>query len=463
MRRRILATLVVTLPMHAFAAEAPPAQRILDAALADSKAYERLGWLCDRIGHRISGSPELERAVAWVETTMKADGADRVWKDDVAVPRWIRGDARGRIVAPVEHPMSILALGMSLPTPPEGITAEVVQARSLDELRALGEKVRGKIVFFNRPIERNGEGEHGYGFGSNLRFSGNVEAAKLGAAAMIIRSLGTAQRHLVHTGTTAYDEAQPRIPGAAITGEDAGRIERLLAAGETVKVSLALTPQRMPDALSHNVLGEIRGRETPDEVVVIGGHLDSWDVGCGAQDNGAGVVVTMEAIRLLKKLGLQPRRTIRAVLFTNEENGGRGGKDYATRYADAMERHVAAIEIDSGGARPTGFGVSAGPGGLELVRRLAAPLAGIDADTVKDGGGGADTGPMRKHGVPLLGLRPDTTYYFDIHHTEADTVDKVDPHDLAMLSGAMAVMAFSIADAETTLPRIPEDQRGPRR
>lgn len=463
MQHRILAFVAVAVPTLALAADAPPAQRILDAALADSKAYERLAWLCDRVGHRLSGSPELEKAVAWAEATMKADGADRVWKDDVAVPRWIRGEAAGRIVAPVEHPMSLLALGMSLPTPPEGITAEVVQARSLDELRALGEKVRGKIVFYNRPIERNGEGEHGYGFGSNLRFTGNVEAAKLGAAAMILRSLGTAHRHLVHTGTTAYDEGQPRIPGAAITGEDADRIERLLASGETVKVSLALSPRRLPDAPSHNVLAEIRGREKPDEVVVIGGHLDSWDVGCGAQDNGAGVVVTMETIRLLKKLGLQPRRTIRAVLFTNEENGGRGGKDYATRYAGAMDRHVAAIEIDSGGARPTGFGVSAGPGGMELAAKLAAPLAAIDADTIREGGGGADTGPLRKHGVPLLGLRPDTTYYFDIHHTQADTVDKIDPHELAMLSGAMAVMAFSIADAETTLPRIPEDERRPRR
>ena len=463
MRRRILALLVVAIPALGFAAEAPPAQRILDAALADSTAYDRLAHLCDRIGHRLSGSPQLERAVTWAEATLKADGADRVWKDDVPVPVWIRGEERGRIVAPVEHPMKLLTLGMSLATPPEGITGEVVMAASLDELRALGEKVRGKIVFFNRPIERNGEGERGYGFASNLRYSGVIEAAQLGAVAMIIRSLGTVDYHLPHTGTTAYDETKPRVPAAAITAEDAGRIARFLAAGETVWVHLVLRPERRPDGPSHNVLAEIRGREKPDEVVVLGGHLDSWDVGCGAQDNGAGVVVTMETIRLLKKLGLRPRRTIRAVLFTNEENGGRGGKDYATRYADAMDRHVAAIEIDSGGARPTGFGVSAGTGGLEIVSRLAAPLAVIDADTVKEGGGGADTGPMRKHGVPLLGLRPDTTRYFDIHHTEADTLDKVDPHDLAMLSGAMAVMAFSLADAEETLPRIPEDRRDSRR
>lgn len=463
MRRRMLALLAVTLPVLALAAEVPPAQRILDAALADSKAWDRLAFLCDRIGHRLSGSPQLERAVTWAEATFRADGADRVWRDDVAVPVWIRGEERGRIVAPVEHAMSLLTLGMSVPTPPEGITGDVVMAASLDELHALGEKVRGKIVFFNRPIERNGEGERGYGFASNLRFSGMVEAAQQGAVAMIIRSLGTVDYHLPHTGTTAYDETKPRVPAAAITAEDADRIARFLDAGETVRVQLVLQPRRLPDGPSHNVLAEIRGREKPDEIVVIGGHLDSWDVGCGAQDNGAGVVVTMEALRLLKKLGLQPRRTIRAVLFTNEENGGRGGKDYATRYADSMERHVAAIEIDSGGARPTGFGVSAGAGGLDIVARLAAPLAGIDADSVKDGGGGADTGPMRKHGVPLLGLRPDTTHYFDIHHTEADTVDKVDPHDLAMLSGAMAVMAFSLADAEETLPRIPEDERGSRR
>ena len=461
MRRRILALLALAAPTIGIAAEAPATQRILDAALAESKAYERLVWLCDRVGHRISGSPQLERAVAWGEATMKADGADRVWKDEVLVPVWIRGAASGSIVSPVEHPMSLLALGMSLPTPAGGITAEVVEAGSLDELTALGEKVRGRIVFFNRRIERNGEGERGYGFASNLRFKGNLEAAKLGAVAMIIRSLGTAERHLVHTGTTAYDESKPRIPGAAITGEDADRIARLLAAGETVRVRLTLASERKPDAISHNVLAEIRGREKPDEIVVIGGHLDSWDVGCGAQDNGSGVVVTMEAMRILEKLGLRPRRTIRAVLFTNEENGARGGKDYALRYAAAMDRHVAAIEIDSGGGRPTGFGVTAGPGALERVLKLAAPLAGIDADAVKDGGGGADTGPMRKHGVPLLSLRPDTTYYFDVHHTEADTPDKVAPHDLAMQAAAMAVMAFSLADSEETLPRIPEEQRNP--
>jgi Zn-dependent M28 family amino/carboxypeptidase len=270
---------------------------------------------------------------------------------------------------------------------------------------------------------------------------------------MMIRSLATADLRLPHTGAMAYEDGAPRIPAVAISPEDAELIHRFLVAGETVTVTFTTSCKNLPDAESANVIGEIRGSETPDEVVVIGGHLDSWDVGTGAQDDGAGCAITMEAMRLIRSLGLNPKRTIRAVLFTNEENGLRGGKAYADTHAAELGKHVAAIESDSGGARPLGFGVSAGVGGTDVVKKLAAPLAPFAADDVQDGGGGADISSMATAGVPQLGLRQDATHYFDIHHTMADTLDKVDAHDLAMNATAMAAMAWELANLDPTLAR----------
>lgn len=434
----------------------PPAdaiERLIQAGLKSDEAYRKLAWLTDRIGPRLSGSENLQRAVRWTSEEMTRDGFDRVWTEKVMVPHWERGTASGRILAPVEHPMFLLALGMSDPTPPEGITGEVVEVSSLDEVAALGEKAKGKIVLFNKKIYPNGGDDRGYGSAVGLRHSGAAAAAKVGAKGMLIRSLATADLRLPHTGSMAYKDDAPRIPAAAISPEDAELIHRFLAAGETVRVTYTLGCRTLPDAESANVLAEIRGSERPDEVVVIGGHLDSWDVGTGAQDDGAGCAITMEALRLLKASGVRPRRTIRAVLFTNEENGLKGGIGYAEAHAADLAKHVAAIESDSGGARPLGFGVSAGPGGLEIVRRLAGPLAAFAADDVIDGGGGADISKMGDTGVPLLGLRQDSTHYFDIHHTMADTLDKVDPHDLAMNATAMAVMAWSLAELDPPLAR----------
>lgn len=440
-------------------AAAPPARRIVDAALASDRGYERLAWLCDRIGHRLSGSKALEQATAWAASEMKKDGLDRVWTDPVKVPKWVRGVETGSILAPIERPMVLTALGMSGPTPSEGIEGEVVAVESLDELKALGDRVRDKIVLFVHAMERNGQGEHGYGYASNMRWSGPVEAARLGAKGALIRSLGTAPYRLAHTGATSSDKEKPRVPAAALATEDADLIRRLLKSGETVRVRYTLGCHEDGEADSANVIGEIRGREKPDEIVVIGGHLDSWDVGSGAHDDGAGVAAAIETMRLIKSLGLRPRRTIRAVLFTNEENGLRGGRDYAARYKAQLDRHVAAIESDSGGGRPVGFGVSAGPGGADVVRSLAAPLGVIDAADVRDEGGGADIGPMKASGVPQMSLRQDVTYYFDYHHTQADTLDKIDPHDLRMNAAALAVMAYALADMEGTLPRIDPSAR----
>ena len=435
------------------AVDPEPVARILEAGLKSEDAHRKLAWLTDRIGPRLSGSENLEKAVRWCASEMQRDGLANVRTEKVMVPHWVRGEASGKILAPAPHPMSILALGMSDPTPPGGVTAEVVEVTSLDEAKALGDRAKGKIVLYNRRIYANGGDDRGYGSAVGIRFKGAVEAARVGAVGMLIRSLATADLRLPHTGAMGYDDGVARIPAAAVSPEDAELIHRFLAAGESVKVTFTMTCKTLPDAESANVVGEVVGSEHPDEYVVIGGHLDSWDVGTGAQDDGAGVAIAMEAIRLIRSLGLTPKRTIRAVLFTNEENGLRGGKGYAEAHANELAKHVAAIESDSGGARPLGFGVSAGDGATATVTKLAAPLATFAADDVQTGGGGADISPMGDAGVPQLGLRQDSTHYFDIHHTMADTLDKVVPHDLAMNATAMAVMAWQLANLDPPLAR----------
>jgi Zn-dependent M28 family amino/carboxypeptidase len=430
------------------------AARIVGAALVDSQAYEKLSWLTDRIGHRLSGSAALDQAIEWSAEQFRRDGVDRVWTDEVMVPHWVRGEESARIVAPAEHRLSILALGGSVGTPEGGITAEIVVVDGFESLEELGEEASGKIVLFNRKMEKGFASDNGYGALGRIRSRGPSAAAKHGAVAMLIRSLGTADYRLPHTGALRYDEEIEKIPSAAVSAEDAMLIARLAASGEPVRVELQLGAKTLPDAKSANVLAEIRGRELPDEIVVIGGHLDSWDVGTGAHDDGAGCVIVMETMRLLVKHGLRPRRTIRAVLFTNEENGLRGGKDYARRYEEQMPLHIAAIESDLGGAPPIGFGVTAGDGAVAAVAEIAELLSVVGADQVFPRGGGADISPMKKFGVPQIGQLPDPDSYFDYHHTEADTLDKVDRHALDRNVAAMALMAYMLADREEALPRI---------
>jgi Zn-dependent M28 family amino/carboxypeptidase len=335
----------------------------------------------------------------------------------------------------------------------------VVEVSSFDELHRLGEAVRGKIVLYNKPIFAHSK-ENGYGSAAGLRYRGAAEAAKQGAVATLIRSLGTLTARLVHTGSHGYEEGVPRIPAAAITAEDADLIHRLAAAGETVKVKLTLGCRILPDAESANVVGELRGRSLPDEVVVIGGHMDSWDQGTGAIDDGTGVAASMEALRLLKKLHLRPRRTIRVVLFMNEENGMRGGRGYLETHKAEMEKHVAAIEADSGAGPPEGFSINAGPGGDDTIRRLVRHLKSIGASSVDAGGdGGVDISPMLVAGVPLMGLHQGGDDYFHWHHSAADTLDKVEPRNLADATAALAFMAYAVADLDKPLPRIPLEAR----
>ena len=414
------------------------ADRIIDAALADNGAYQKLSYLCDRIGNRLAGSKSLDEAIQWAAAEMRKDGLSNVSTPRVMVPVWVRGAERLSMVAPVARDMVMLGLGGSIATPDGGITADVVPVPSFEELDRLGaERVKGKIVLFNVPYA-------GYGRTVAYRVSGASRAAKLGAVAALVRSVTPLSLQSAHTGVMAYANDVPKIPTAAVTIEGATMIQRLVEAGNTVRVHLEMSGETRPDAPSANVIGEIPGADKASEIVVIGGHIDSWDVGQGAHDDGAGIVTCMQAAALIKRLGLKPHRTIRVVLFTNEENGGAGGLGYRAMVGDAVKQHFAAIEMDGGGEKPVGFGV--GSKLMPQAREIGKLLERIDAGAVTGGGGGADIGPLVRDGVPGLALRTVGTHYFDWHHTQSDTVDKVDPQDLRLNTATMAVMAYVLAD-----------------
>jgi hypothetical protein len=432
------------------------AGRILAAARSDSRAYEKLTYLCDRIGHRLSGSRGLEQAVRWTADTFAADGLESRL-EPVTVPAWIRGRESAVLVEPREVELHMLGLGNSVGTPPEGITAEVVCVRGFDDLDALEGKARGKIVLFaTRMPPYDPKKGAGYGDAVVYRVMGPSRAAAAGAVGMLLRSVTARSLQSPHTGMLRYDARMPKIPAAALSTEDADFLERLCASGATVKVRLKMEARFGPDVESANVVGELRGSERPEEVVVVGAHLDSWDVGQGAQDDGGPAMAVMESLRILKSLGLRPRRTIRAVLFVNEENGLAGGRGYAERHLDEMRDHVAAIEADSGAFRPLGFTSprATDEKSARINARLAdviSLLASIGATRRTDGGGGADIAPMAPFGVPQIGLDVDGRTYFDYHHTDSDTLDKVSKEDLDLCVAALATTAFVLADMEERL------------
>lgn len=418
-----------------------PAGRIIGTALTSDKAYARLAHLTDQIGNRLSGSESLERAIQWAVAEMKSDGLDNVRAEKVMVPHWVRGQESLELTSPVSRKLSMLGLGNSVSTPPEGITAEAIVVRNFDELEALGERVRGKIVVYNAPFVS-------YGETVRYRGSGASRAARYGAVAALVRSITPVSLQTPHTGAMNYDEKQPKIPTAAITIESAEWLQRMNDRGEHPTLRLKMEAKFLPDAESANVVAELKGSEKPDEVVLVGGHLDSWDVGQGAHDDGGGVIIAWEAVRLLKELGLRPRRTIRVVLFTNEENGGRGGNAYHDAHRAELSQHVLVIETDSGSYRPEGFGLSdkAPPQARANLIEIAKLLAGIRADRIAANGGGSDISPLMKDGVVGASLNVDGAHYFDIHHTQADTLDKVNSQELALCVAAMAVMAYTVAD-----------------
>ena len=416
-----------------------PARRIIEESRASTFAWDRLAELGDTFGSRLSGSENFDAAIKWAADQMRRDGLENVRLDPVKVPHWVRGAESLEIVGPGRHPLAMLGLGNSIGTPPGGIEADLLVVRSFRELDASDGRARGRIVLFNVPFTT-------YGETVVYRSDGPSRAAAKGAVAVLVRAVGPPGLRTPHTGSLRYADGQPQIPAAAVSSEDADRLQRMQNRGTPVRLRLRMEARFLPDADSFNLLGEIRGRELPDEIVVVSGHFDSWDVGTGSTDDGGGCVVSWEALRLMRKLGLRPRRTVRVVLFTNEENGLRGGADYRERYRQQLANHVLMFESDSGVFKPTGFGFSGTDSARRTIQEIATLLKGIGADTISAVGGGADIGPsVQAAGIPALSLDVEGNYFL-IHHTEADTVDKIDPHDMSTAAAAIGVMAYVVAD-----------------
>jgi len=422
------------------------AARLIQAATETDFAHRRLAELCDTFGPRFSGTTNLEAAIDWALANMKADGLENVHAEDVMVPHWVRGEESAEMLEPNRHRLPMLGLGGSVATPKKGITAPVLVVRSFDELKQRAGEARGKIVLFNAPFVS-------YGQTVEYRVNGASQAARAGAVASLVRSITPFSLQTPHTGMMRYEEGVPRIPHAAITIEDAEQMQRWQERGRPVVVRLKMSAKLLPDAHSRNVVAEIVGRERPDEIVLVSGHLDSWDIAPGAIDDGGGVVSAWEAVRLMHELGLRPRRTVRVVLWVNEENGLRGAKTYAARHQEELHRHVVAIESDEGVFQPNGFTFKGSARAKAILGQVGKLLQGIQAGSIITGGGGSDVEQLAPAGVPVMQLTVEGSKYFWFHHTAADTPDKVNPKELGRCVAAMAVMAYVVADLPDGLPR----------
>ena len=423
------------------------ATRLIQASTADDFAWRRLAELTDTYGNRLSGSENLNRAIGWAVEAMKRDGLENVRMEPVRVPRWVRGRESAEIIVPPRHALSILGLGGSIATPPEGIEADVIVVSSFEELRARSADAVGRIVLFNVPFTT-------YGDTVTYRTGGARAASQAGAVAALVRAVGPTGLRTPHTGSLQYGQGVAPIPAASVSAEDADRIARLRALGMPVRVRLTMEAHFEEDVESANVVGEIRGREWPQEVVLLGGHFDSWDVGTGASDDAVGCIVTWEAARLMVKLGIRPRRTVRIVLWTNEESGLRGATAYAAKHAAHAADHVFAVESDSGVFEPASLGFSGSAAARALVRDIGTLLAPIGLAEIVGGGGGADIGPIAQAGnAPMMAYLGNPARYFAIHHTPADTVERIAPDEVSKAAAALAVMAYVVADMPERLPR----------
>jgi len=429
------------------------AERIRAAATGHDAAWQRLAQLTDRFPGRLAGSDALKGAIDWVTAEAKRDGFDAVRTETVVVPHWRRGAEHAEVVAPHRYPLAILGLGGSVGTGPEAIEAPLLVVDSYEALTKAGDAAVGTIVLFNIPWVDGSEGMVSYRNVARYRVGGASAAAKAGAVAALVRSAGPTTSRSPHTGGMNYDATVKKIPTAAVSGEDADALQRLFTRGEKPVVRLQMGAETLPDAESANVVVELRGKTSPDEIVVMGGHLDSWDIAPGATDDGGGVVATWEALRVLKTLGLVPRRTIRFVAFTNEENGLRGGLAYRDTYRDALPKHVLAIESDGGVFAPYGFGFTGSASARETMRGILGLLEPLKITTLGDSGDTPDLGPVGREGVPTLSLLADLRRYFQVHHTAADTPDKIRPEELAAAAAAIATVAYVVADLPAPLAR----------
>src|SRR5437588_2307001 len=438
-------------------------KRLQQAALNSDYAYRPVAHLANNIGPRLTGSAQAAKAVEYVANELKAIGCE-VQLEKVIVPHWVRGEETAALVQwtgmaeNTTQKIVLCALGESVATPKEGITAEVVAVKNFDELKAMSrDKVAGKIVLFNYPFDKQiaaeGRGGEAYGEAVVYRSDGPSAAAQHGAVACLIRSVGGADYRLPHTGQTKYASDAPKIPAGAVTAEDADLIVDLEKQG-SVKMKLVLTPQTLPNIESANVIGDIKGSEHPEQVVIVSGHLDSWDLGTGAIDDGAGVAVSMEAANLIHKLNLKPKRTIRVIAWMNEENGTAGSKQYAKDHEKDWANHFATMETDGGAGHPIGLNIKAKPEVKAMLKPVAAILQESGAGMLSLAEhAGADIEPMEKAGVPAFAPIQDGRFYFNYHHTPADTLDKIVPKELAENSAVVAVFAYAMANSEQPLPR----------
>ena len=425
-------------------------QGLTDQALADSYARIKLQELCDTVGSRLVGSAGMKRAIAWSQEAMWAAGLDSVWLEPVTTQGWTRGQESAHLLAPIAAELEMVGIGLSVGTGSEGnpcVEGEVVAVRDFEEMESRADEIAGKIILFNPPWK-------GYGPNVQYRVHGASRAAALGAVACLVRSVTGNSLGTPHTGMLWYDEDQPRIPAAALTVEDAAWLHRLCQEGLRPRIKLMMEAECHGEITSYNVVGELRGRDRPEEIILLGGHLDSWDVGPCAHDNAAGAVMTLAAVELLATQDVKPRRTIRLVHFTSEELGGQGGLAYLEAHRVELPRHLLALESDSGAFAPRGFSVAADSTIVEWLADLASPLAGLaPADwQVKAGGSGVDTGPLVRAGVTGVGHRVEHTGYFDVHHSRADTFEKIDLDQLAANVAVIAGLIHLVADLPADLP-----------
>ena len=424
----------------------PEARRLTQAATNSLFGFTRLATMCDTFGPRFTGSKNLESAIDWCLAEMKHDGFQNVRGEEVIVPRWVRGNESVELLSPRRRTLPMLGLGGSVGTPPGGITADVLVVTGFDDLKNRVAEAKGRIVLFNVPFTE-------YRETVIVRTQGAIHAARAGALASLIRSVGPFSMQTPHTGGMLYGDGVKKIPHAALSLEDANMLSRMAARGEPIRVRLKMEARTLSDGISRNVIAEIPGTKRPEEIVIVSGHIDSWDVGQGAMDDGGGCLAAWEAARLMLKLGLRPRRTVRVVLWTNEENGIRGAMQYAKRHEAALAKHTLAIESDAGVFRPTGFGFLGSGRAMEIIRGVGKLLEPIGAGNIAKGCRGADVLKLVRGGVPVMHLEVDREKYFWFHHTDADTIDKLDLSEFNRCVAAMAVMAYVIADLPETLPR----------
>jgi hypothetical protein len=433
-----------------YKADSAMLKRISNHVLTNYQCYNDLHDLCKNIGHRISGSPQAEEAVKWGKEVMDKLGCDRVFLQEVMVPHWVRGEAKGSILTSKGKRMSveISSLGNAIGTGAKGITAPLLKINHIDDLKRMNPAdVKGKIVFYNFKFDQtNVNTFESYGPCVYYRWGAPSEAAKLGAIGVVIRSVSSAFDDKPHTGSISYDKKYPSIPAVAISNLDADRLEKMMEVERNLSFDMTTTCQMLPDVLSYNVIGEIRGSEHPEEIICFGGHLDSWDIGEGAHDDGAGVVQAIEVLRTFKQLGIRPKRTIRAILFMNEENGLRGAKRYAELAEQNNEYHILAIESDAGGATPFGFSMTMEKEKREKVKLWSNLLLPYGLYSFDREGGGADVGPLnRKFKTPVMELMPDSQRYFDMHHSANDVFENVHRRELSLGAIAMTQMVYLVS------------------